>query len=191
KNGVSRFVNTFDHDNWFYRLYPQEIEGHNIATVELSFDSENKRQGERSLKCDFYFTGEKGDQPYEKIRLEKIWTHRFRTDLSFHPIGLSLWINSSGSDDRFTLHLLQQNEEFTLRSADHYSFTYSNDTILARGGWQQLEISYDQFKPSDSNPDQELNLARVNGYRFDIENLSQTEHSGSIHFDAFEQNTSY
>lgn len=189
--GVSRYVNTFDHDNWVYRLNVKEVEGVSDAAVELRFDSEVKQQGERSLRCDYSFTGDKGDQPHEKISLEKIWTHRFRTDLSFHPVGLSLWINSSGSNDRFSLHLLQQNEDFTLRSANHYSFTYSNDTILARGGWQQLEISYDQFQPSDSNPDQELNLARVNGYRFDIENLSQTEHSGSIHFDAFEQNTSY
>lgn len=189
--GMSRYINNFDHDNWVYRLSHNEISGENKASVTLFFDADNKHQGDKSLKCDYSFTGNSAGKPYEQIRLEKIWTHRFRTDLSFHPVSLSLWINSSGSDDSFSIHLLQQNENFSLKSADYESFAYSNDTVLNRKGWQKLVIYYDQFQPSDSNPDKKLNLARVNGYWFDIVNLSQTEHSGTVFFDGFEQNTSY
>jgi hypothetical protein len=90
---MSRYINNFDHDNWVYRLSHNEISGENKASVTLFFDADNKHQGDRSLKCDYSFTGNSGGQPYEQIRLEKIWTHRFRTDLSFHPVSLSLWLS--------------------------------------------------------------------------------------------------
>ena len=78
----------------FSCLYPVFLNMRKFnASVTLFFDADNKHQGDRSLKCDYSFTGNSGGQPYEQIRLEKIWTHRFRTDLSFHPVSLSLWLS--------------------------------------------------------------------------------------------------
>lgn len=191
-DGAKRFINSFDFDLSYYQVQPVLINSLTKNTsVNATFDQDIKYQGKMSLKCSFQFSkNEKPEYP-EIARLQKIWNHNFRSDLSFHPVGVSFWINSDGSDNRLIVSLLQQNETFTLDSDKLNSFSYTDDSVLKKKGWQQIVIPYEKFTSGSNNTGGKINLARINGYRFDIVNISGKEHKGYVYLDALEQLTSF
>lgn len=187
--GARKYLNHFDFNCSGYLLTLAEDSGKLKADVKVSFDSQVRQQGKGSLRCDYAFKSA-GSAP-GSFALRKIWGN-FRSDLSFHPAGLSLWVKGSpGCTDLLKITLLQQNEEFTLKNDRLLHFYVTNETILGSGEWQQLLISYDSLKPLNPGSQSGLNLARVAGYQFEIVNKSGLEHSSTVHFDAFEQLTSY
>lgn len=189
--GAARYINNFDYDASYYCLEAILINASKGTTAKSSFDPHFKYQGNGSLKCNFRFSGNKRSENPEVIRLQKVWNHNFRSDLSFYPVGISFWLHGEGSNNRLTVNLLQQDDSFTLAKDQLYTFTFSDDNILKKKGWQQVFIPYEKFVPGGDNPGTVLNLSRVNGYSFDIENVSGKPHEGVLHIDALEQLTSY
>ncbi len=188
--GATRFINHFDYDTYNYRLTSSIIGESDETGVKTSFDADFKVQGERSYKISYTFAENNNPEQPEIIRLEKIW-HNFRSDLSFYPLGISFWIHGDGTDNSLNVILLQQNDEFNLKNEQLETFIFTNDTILGTEGWQQVIIPYDKFLGASENPEINLNLSRVNGYRFEIVNLSGKAIESTIHIDALEQLTSY
>ena len=189
--GAARYINNFDYDASYYRLETILINASNGTTAKNSFDPDFKYQGKGSLKCSFRFSENKQPGTPEVIRLQRIWNHNFRSDLSFYPVGISFWLHGDGTDNRLTVNLLQQNDSFTLANDQLYTFTFSDDNILKKKGWQQVFIPYEKFVPGGNKPGTALNLSRVNGYSFDIENVSGRANEGVLHIDALEQLTNY
>lgn len=190
KIGATRFINNFDFDASYYRMQTTVHGVSSLTRANTSFDSDFKYQGKMSLKWEYQFGVNTDLNEPEMIRLHKTWGN-FRTDLSFYPLGISFWIHSSGSDNQLDVVLLQQNDSYTLKNDQLYTFTYSDKTVLREEGWQQIIIPYEKFMPTTRESATKLNLSRVNGYRFEIKNISGNANGGIVHIDALEQLTSY
>src|SRR5690554_3587933 len=87
--GAARYINNFDYDASYYRLETILISASKGTTAKSSFDPDFKYQGKGSLKCSFRFSVNKQPETPEVIRLQRVWNHNFRSDLSFYPVGIS------------------------------------------------------------------------------------------------------
>jgi hypothetical protein len=187
QTAATKFLNHFDYDCSGY--IPKPVHS-SIINVDVAIDFNEKTQGAASLKCDYSFPGKSGGGNPEVFSLRKVWGN-YRSDLSFFPLGISLWIKSTeGNRDKLKISLLAQNKAYTMRSDDLMTYTYTNDSILNQDGWQRLIVPYSYFKP-ETEQFGELNLNRVTGYQISIENGSSEPHASSVYFDAMEQLTSF
>ena len=180
---ASIFINTFDYDCDYFKL----SKGTGNTSVDISIDPKVKHEGSGSLKCKFNFVGAQNSR--ELVTLRKIWGI-FRSDLSFHPLGLSLWVKSDqSSSDRLVVKLLQQNRDYTLLNDGLKVFSFTSTADLSKTGWQQVTIPYTWFK--DEKGRDEVDLKRVVGYEIGIENGSGKPHDFTVNFDSFQQLTSF
>ena len=187
KNVSTKFINTFDYDCDYFMM--KKGVGYMAANTELSIDPEIKYQGIGSLKCKFGFVGSPHKEEAEIITVSKTWGN-YRPDLSFHPLGISLWVKSSTpSDSKLIINLLQQNENYTLSNESLKVYTFTSTADLGKTDWQQVVIPYSWFKGQDGNAD--INLRRIVGYEFGIENTSKKPHDFTVNFDSFQQLTSF
>ncbi len=186
-SSLTKFINNFDYDCDYFMM--TKTEGTAVAKMNLSIDPVVKHQGAGSLKCDFVFKGTPKGAVNERVTMRKLWGN-YRPDLSFHPLGLSIWIKSDAlATDNLVIHLLQQNEGYTLANDSLKIFSFTSQVDLSRADWQQIMIPYTWFKAQ--NAKDKINLRRIVGYEFIIENTSNTPHSVIMNFDSFEQLTSY
>ncbi len=188
--GNTKYINSYDFDSDFYNMTSEKISYSAESQVTTTFDADFRFQGRKSFKVDYNFMGNRSELASEVFRLKKIWSN-YRSDLSYHPLGIAILIHSSGTEDNFKISLLQQNDNFNLSNENMDVFTYENDSILKTTGWQRLIIPYSWFSAETANQNKTLNLKRINGYQIDIVNASKEPHTGVVYLDAMEQLTSY
>ena len=188
--GATKYINNCDYE--FGALTPHVDGLSTNASLDLTIDNQVKFQGLGSYKLNYTFSGSNKYGGYEKVYIRKIWYDMDRSDLSFHPLGISLWVKGqTGNTNAITVRLLQQNEEFTLSHSNiRNNFFYTNQSILNNVGWKQLIIPYSWFK-DENNSAAKLDLTRVVGIQIDITNTSKSSQQGTIHIDAIQQLTSY
>lgn len=186
---ATKTLNAYDEENC--NVYSVE-QGSNSpkAVIDKSVDYVSKIEGNGSFKIKYNFAGVSMNANNEYVSLEETWTD-YRPDLSFHPLGLSVWIKGgSGNNDILRVMLIQDSTLTTKRADCHY-FAYTNDTILSKNDWHRLVIPFTSFKHYSGDKDEKLNLSRFIGYRIDVINKNMKAHSGELNFDALEQLTSY
>ncbi|MFD1632130.1 DUF4434 domain-containing protein [Pseudopedobacter beijingensis] len=116
----------------------------------------------------------------------------FRSDLSFYPLELSLWVKSSSpSNNKVIIHLLQQNEDYTLTNDSLKVFSFRSSIDLSKTEWQQITIPYNLFVEDKEGRGDPIDLKRVVGYEFGVENTSGKAHEFTMNFDSFQQFTSF
>ena len=189
--GATKFINNcdFDHNNVFKPFPMVESVG---ASMDLIVDNEVKYQGEGSYRLNYNFTGKNVRGGAQVVAIKQNWYDMYRSDLSFHPLGISLWVKSQkGNGNVFTVKLLQQDEAFSLTYDEQEAFLYSDSTFLNQDGWNRLIIPYKWFVPETGNSMKELNLRRVNGIQVEIANVSMEKENGTIYVDAIQQLTSF
>lgn len=186
---ATKLLNTYDEEACnVYIIEP----GRNCpkAKIKKTVDRADKIEGDGSFSLKYNFSGKPEDGEKESVLLEEVWAD-YRPDLSFCPLGISIWIKGEkGNMDQLRIHLIQDETLVALRD-ERVHFVYTNDFILNCGDWQRLVIPYSSFKFLKGNSKDSLNLSRFVGYRIEIVNQSGEAHSGEVKIDALEQLTSY
>jgi len=191
RQGATKYINNcdFEHNNVFKPFPMVESVG---ASIELIVDDKVKYQGEGSYRLNYNFTGKNVRGGAQMVAIKQNWYDMYRSDLSFHPLAISLWVKSQkGNMNGLTVKLLQQDEAFSLSYDEQEAFFYTDSTILNNEGWSRLIIPYKWFVPEKGNSMKELNLSRVNGIQLEILNLPMEVEIGTIYVDAIQQLTSF
>lgn len=189
--GATKYINNcdFEHNNVFKPFPMIESVG---ASAELIVDHEVKYQGEGSYQLKYSFTEKNVRGGAQVVAIKQNWYDMYRSDLSFHPLAISLWVNShKGNGNAITVKLLQQDEVFSLSYDEQEAFAYTDSMFLNRDGWNRLIIPYKWFVPEEGNNMKELNLKRVNGIQIEVVNVPMKKENGTIYIDAIQQLTSF
>ena len=186
---TTKTLNTFDEEACsVYWIEP----GSNSpdAKITKAVIRNDIKEGDGAFKINYSFSGKSLSTVNEYVLLEEIWAD-YRPDLSFHPLGVSLWVKGDAGNN-VTLRLMLIQDKTLAASRDKRSyFYYSDDQILNKSGWQRLVIPYDSFKLFIGQPGENLELSRVMGYRIDAVNKDGKASQGEFCIDALEQLTSY
>lgn len=182
-------LNTYDKENCnVYWVEPGE--NASKAQIKKEVDHEDIVEGEGAFKIKYSFSGSSTNASTEYVSLEEIWAD-YRPDLSFHPLGLSIWVKGKYKNSDVLRIMFIQDEKLTGQKEDRHYFAYTNETALGKEGWQRIIIPYSSFKHYKGDRSEKLNLARFIGYRIDVINKDGKAHSGEFKIDALEQLTSY
>lgn len=178
--GAVKFINNCDFV--CNAILPDTIMNAGKGRMVFTADKSEKIEGAGSFKYDY--TLAHGASLY----IKKTWYDLNRSDLSFHPLGISLWVKGSASNaDRLSVILLQQNETFSLSNKSLKEFVYINDTVLSKAGWTKLVIPYAAFKNNHQLPVLEL----VAGIKLGVTNVSDSRQARAFYLDDIKQLTSY
>ena len=105
KLGATKYISNcdFDANNKFKPFQLVESIG---ASIELMIDNEVKHQGEGSYRLEYNFTGKNVRGGAQRVAIRQTWYDDYRSDLSFHPLGISLWLKSQkGNTNAITIKL--------------------------------------------------------------------------------------
>jgi hypothetical protein len=167
--------------------------GENSPSAAISGQTvEDAKEGLGALAVNYTFAAKSISTEPEYVTMKEFWGN-YRTDLSFHPLGLSLWIKGNSQNPGVLRVMLIQDSKMEpgIQMENQY-FQYINKSILQQDGWQKLIIPYESFQLYKGlTPDDKLNLSKVFGYRIDIVNEKDESGTGTVYFDALEQVTSY
>ncbi len=190
KVGATKIMNAYDEENCVvYTIEP----GSNSpqATIKKSVYRNDIKEGTGAFRIEYTFAAKANTPAPEYVSLQQLWGD-YRSDLSFHPLGISLNVKGKQENKGSLRFILIQNETTSTSEDKRQYFQYVDKDILSREGWQRLVIPYSFFSlykgltGSDT-----LNLARIIGYRIDIVNDKNESASGEILIDGLEQLTSY
>lgn len=182
-------INSFDEEACWYYTFGG---GNNspYASLKKQVITGNKVEGKGAFVMTYSFTGASNDRKPEYVYFQQKWGD-FASDLSFCPLGLSIWIKGRPSNSgTFKFVLLQDDVMEANNHIIRKTFEYSDPDILKHDGWERLVIPYSSFKPSDGT-EGELNLARNIGYRIEIVNTTGEASENEFIMDNLEQLTSY
>ena len=186
---ATKILNTFDEEACDV-YWIESGENAPKATIEKSVDRADKIEGEGSFMLKYSFAGASTNANTEYVFLEERWAD-FRPDLSFHPLGLSIWVKGkTGNNDILRVMFIQDKTLTAQRENCHY-FAYTNETILDEKGWRRIVIPFTEFKHYKGDKNEKLDLSRFVGYRIDVINKDGKAHSGEFKIDDLEQLTSY
>jgi len=189
--GEVKPMDHFDEYGWSYSSKPEAWSpGAKISRIP---DKEDKIEGDASLSLTYSFSGESTDPS----RNEAVYLLRnfgnWRSDLSFHPLALSIWVKGEKRNvGDLSFCLMQDSEMGAGWSVERQRYRYVDRTgAIRKNKWTRLVIPYEAFEPCEgvSEP---LNLARVMGWRIEIENTQGVSCGDcKIRLDNLEQLTSY
>ena len=160
------------------------------ATIEKSVDRVDKIEGKGSFMLKYSFAGVSTNANTEYVFLEERCAD-FRPDLSFYPLGLSIWIKGKTENNDILRIMFIQDETLTAQRENCHYFAYTNDTILGEGGWRRLVIPYTEFKHYKGDKNEKMDLSRFVAYQINVINKDGKAHSGEFKIDDLEQLTSY
>ena len=136
----------------------------------------------------------------EYVYFEQTWGD-WRFDLSFHPLGLSIWVKGNPANKgTFRFIILEDEKQFSADAPHDNSrkrwsyYAFDDKEILSKDGWNRLVMPYSafyQYKKGDGATADKLLLNRCEGYRIEIVNEKNEVCDGSVCIDALEQLTSY
>ena len=122
----------------------------------------------------------------------------YRSDLSFHPLGLSIWVKGNKNNKgTFRFMLIQDVDQFTqdaLHEKDRWQFfEYVDRDVLTKEEWTRVVMPYEAFTFAKGRDlgENKLVLNRLEGYRLEITNDDNSTCTGEFCIDNLEQLTSY
>lgn len=186
----TKVVSNFDlSDNANYSL---EIPQNSVAaSVNAKIVIDDVKEGIGALKVDYSFSAKSISPEPEYVSVKQIWTD-FRSDLSFCPLGIRLWIKGNRNNiGIFRFVLIQDSKMAPGMQKENQYFQYINKHVINYDGWQQVLIPYQSFIKYKGDADVSLDLSRVMGYRIDIINEENKSGKSEILIDGVEQVTSY
>lgn len=172
------------------------------ATIDYTL-ADTQKEGTGSYVLQYSFTGKSLTAGPEKVYFEQTWGD-YRSDLSFYPLGLSLWVKGNKNNKGIFRFLLMEDDQQFSEDLPHdvtrkrwKYFAFEDKEILSKEGWNRLIMPYTAFKEykkgvgiSSSSSKPKLN--RSVGYRIELVN---TKHelcsAGEVCIDHLEQLTSY
>ncbi len=187
---ATKMLNDFN-DEGCYVYYLEHGANSPEAVIKRSMSLSDKKEGKAAFQLSYTFTGKSMSAAFESVSFEQNWAD-YRPDLSFHPLGISLWVKGKAGQQDGLRIILIQDESLAAQRENRVYFQYTDPNILGKDSWQQLVIPYDAFRRFKSITGNEtLQLNRVVGYRIEVVNTSNSAHEGSFLIDQLEQYTSY
>lgn len=191
KVGEVKPMDLFDVNGWAYSSKAEAWSpGAKISRMPDEYD---KIEGNASMELSYTFTGESTD-PSKK---EAVYLLRnfgnWRSDLSFHPLALSIWVKGDKDNvGELSFCLMQDSEMGAGWGVERQRYRIVDNTgAIRKEKWTRLILPYDAFEPCEGTTEP-LNLARIMGWRIEIENTKGEKTVDSkIHLDNLEQLTTY
>lgn len=191
KMGDVRVLASFDYTE---TNYSQLIVASNSPDAHINSNviTDDVKEGRGALAINYSFAAKSVSPEPECVSIKETWSD-FRPDLSFSPLGLSLWIKGNNQNiGTLRVTLIQDDQMNSGIQTERQYFQYINKQVIKQDGWQNLLIPYDSFILYKGISTQDkLNLSHVIGYRIDILNEEDEEGQGKILIDEFKQITSY
>ena len=177
---------------------PKKTEGTAFLDYEIGSD---QKEGTGSFKLKYNFTGTPNEGDREFVYFQQRWGD-YRVDLSFHPLGLSIWVKGShlNKDAVFRFIIMEDEKQFTEGAPHDYTrkrwsyYAYEDTEVLSKDGWTRVIMPYSafkQYKKGEGTQSDKLLMNRNEGFRIEIENASGEAWSGECQIDNLEQLTSY
>ena len=168
------------------------------ASPQTSIDrfiSDDCVEGTGSFEIKYSFSGNSPEP--ESVYIQQSGGD-YRSDLSFHPLALSIWVKGNKNNKgTFRFMVIQDTDMFTqdaLHDKDRWQFfEYVDKDVLTKEEWTRVVMPYEAFtfaKGRDMG-DNQLVLNRLEGYRLEVTNDDGTACTGSFCIDNLEQLTSY
>lgn len=193
-------LNAYDETGYVaYKAGPDADEGAMNVTIDYA-TGDDFMEGYGCLDIRYHFSGLPMTANHEYVYLEERWTD-YRSDLSFHPLGLSIWVRGQKENKGVFRFVIMEDpkmfdpeepHDWTRKRWNYYSF--EDKEILSKEGWNQLIMPYSAFKPyrkTGGNVDGQMHLNRFEGYRIEIVNTTNEKGGGTVGIDNLEQLTSY
>lgn len=122
----------------------------------------------------------------------------YRSDLSFHPLGLSIWIKGNKDNKgTFRFLIIQDKDQFSPHkpyNRDRWQyFEFTDDEILSKEGWNRLIMPYEKFTFAGGldSGENKLLLNRYEGYKIEVVNSKNEVAEGQFSVDNLQQLTSF
>lgn len=197
---ATKIINAFDELGCeIYHTGPVASDEPTNASITYEL-AEMQQEGVGSFQLNYHFSGRSMTSKSEYVYFEQTWGD-WRFDLSFHPLGLSIWVKGNlANKGTFRFIIMEDEKQFSAdaphdNSRKRWSYYAFEDTeILAKEGWNRLVMPYSafyQYKKGDGTTAEELLLNRCEGYRIEIVNEKNEVCDGQVCIDALEQLTSY
>lgn len=191
EGGDFKVIEKFDYyDNYV----PNFTKGENSPSASVSGRIiEDCKEGKGALALSYSFAAKSISSEPEYVRMNRVWGD-FRSDLSFCPLGLSLWMKGSPSNPGVLRVVLWHDSQFGPESPQQSreGFQYIDREALRHEDWTEVFIPYESLVPFGTTPaDTEFDPAKVVGYRIDIVNEDNASGAGEVCIDALRQVTSY
>ena len=197
---ATKNINPFDELGCeIYRTGPTSAEEPTNATIDYDLGDDYK-EGVGSFKLKYSFSGKPMTSNPEYVYFEETWGD-YRPDLSFYPLGLSIWVKGQkGNKGVFRFIIMEDEKQFsadkphdsTRKRWQYYAF--EDEEILSKEGWNRLVMPYSAFKlykKGQGATADGLLLNRFEGFRIEIVNTKHEVCTGEVSIDALEQLTSY
>lgn len=177
---------------------PQKKAG--VAGLDYVLGDDHKEET-GSFKLKYNFIGRTNDNGRELVFFQQRWGD-YRVDLSFHPLGLSIWVkgNRNNKDAVFRFIIMEDEKQFNETTPHDYSrerwsyYAFEDKEVLSKDGWTRLIMPYDAFKlykRGKGTQSDKLLMNRNEGFRIEIENKAGGAWNGECQIDELKQLTSY
>ena len=155
------------------------------------FVSDDCVEGAGSFEIRYSFSGNSSEA--ESVYIQQSGGD-YRSDLSFHPLGLSIWVKGNKNNKgTFRFMIIQDAGMFTqgtLHDKGRWQFfEYVDKEVLTQEEWTRVVMPYEAFtfvKGHDMG-DNKLMLNRFEGYRIEVTNDEGVMCTGSFCIDNLEQ----
>lgn len=193
KSCAVKTLNTFDEMD----CVVYEMKGHPTSpqTSINRFISDDCVEGNGSFELKYSFSGN-STQP-ESVYIQQNGGD-YRSDLSFYPLALSIWVKGDKNNKgTFRFILIQDIDTFTqdaLHDKNRWQyFEYVDKEVLSTEGWTRVVMPYEAFNFAGGRDlgENKLVLNRLEGYRIEVTNDDNDKCSGEFSIDNLEQLTSY
>jgi len=199
---ATKIINPFDELNCeIYHTTLTDPEPAEPTNATINYElGDDKMEGNGSFRLKYMFTGSSLTAAPEKVYFEQTWGD-WRFDLSFYPLGLSIWVKGNKDNKGvFRFVLLEDKMQFSAEAPHDNTrkrwsyYVFEDKDILSKDGWNRLIMPYSAFKlykKGEGEVSEKLELNRCEGYRIEIVNTKHETGNGEVGIDNLEQLTSY
>ena len=190
-------INSYDDLGCEIYDIPKKEAGKASLDYELGDD---QKEGTGSFKLMYDFVGGGTADAPENVYFQQRWGD-YRVDLSFHPLGLSIWVKGKqGNKGLFRFIIMEDEKQFSAEAPHDYTrkrwsyWAYEDTEVLSKEGWTRLIMPYSAFKlykKGEGATAEKLLMNRNEGFRIEVENTTGEACSGEFQIDNLEQLTSY
>lgn len=197
KAGAAKTIEAFDYSNW-PTLTAGPEKWCRSATIKKQQLTGSKHEGVACSVLSYSFANSTTDPDKEELVYIQRLFGDWRSDLSFCPLGLSLWVKGMPTNKGDIRIVILQDSGMTLPTlsqkniVETYAYT-DLDGFIRKGEWTRMVVPYEWFKPyNDAAKSVRMDLSKMVGWRLEIVNTGREESSlNQVIVDDFEQLTSF
>ncbi len=166
-----------------------------IASLKYEL-AQSHHEGTGAFSLKYSFAG--GSQ--ETVFLERT-EGDWRSDLSFEPLGLSLWVKGNKNNKGVFRFIIMEDEKMFSKEEPYDSsrerwqyYAFEDSKIMSKEGWNRLIMPYSRFKVCKRGAgvmSEKPALNRYAGYRIEISNPDGETCEGEVCVDELKQLTSF